>query len=238
MFVKISKPPVGDNKGSCVKLANYLEKEGGTFFSHNETQMSYGSAVYSIDSNNKQLGLKEDKFYMITINPSQDELKYLLGENINSYEDLSPKDIESLNQKMMDYTRDVMDSYAANFGRENVSDGNDLAYFAKIEYFREYKFYDKEVKAGERKVGELKEGFQTHIHVVVSRKSKDGKARLSPNAKSRGDTTKLQGREVKRGFNHLDFKVDSINKFNARFNYTSNYNSHVRLNNKAQKFTK
>jgi hypothetical protein len=39
-----------------------------------------------------------------------------------------------------------MDIYAQNFGRENVKDGNDLVYFAKIEEDRTYKHYDSLVK--------------------------------------------------------------------------------------------
>jgi predicted DNA-binding protein with PD1-like motif len=47
---------------------------------------------------------------------------------------------------------------------------NDLLYFAKVEHERTTGPQDLVVLVGEIKRGQIKEGEQTHIHVLVSRK--------------------------------------------------------------------
>jgi len=55
---------------------------------------------------------------------------------------------------------------------------------------------------------------------MVSRKSKDGKVKLSPNAKSAGNEWDLKDRgEVKRGFSHDKWKLDVQEVFNDKFNF-------------------
>ncbi|MCS3305871.1 DUF5712 family protein (plasmid) [Bacteroides faecis] len=59
-----------------------------------------------------------------------------------------------------------------------------------------------------------------HVHVIVSRKSLDGKVKLSPGAKSAGNTWELEGRgTVKRGFSHEGWKVRVQECFNRKFGY-------------------
>lgn len=96
-----------------------------------------------------------------------------------------------------------MDEYALNFGRDNIRGGRDLMYYARVETKRSYHPEDEEVKQGIARIGEPKPGLNLHVHVIVSRKSLDGKVKLSPGAKSAGNTWELEGREtVKRGFSH------------------------------------
>jgi len=230
MFTKVHPPPVGDNKGSCAKLANYLDKEKDTaYFSHTEMNIPKDQVVNKIDGNTAQLRRKEDKFYMLSINPSQKELNHLLGRKVTKFEDLTKNEIAKLNTKLESYTRNVMNIYAQNFERENVKDGKDLIYFARIENTRKYHHYDKEVRNGFKKAGDLKEGLNVHVHVIVSRKSMDGRTKLSPNARSRGNSWNLNGTNATRGFNHVQFKIRCINKFNSQFNYASDFKTHNRI---------
>lgn len=88
-----------------------------------------------------------------------------------------------------------------NFGRDNIRGGQDLMYYARVETERSYHPEDEEVKQGIARIGEPKPGLNLHVHVIVSRKSLDGKVKLSPGAKSAGNTWELEGRgTVKRGF--------------------------------------
>ncbi|TXH79220.1 MAG: hypothetical protein E6Q85_00510 [Thiothrix sp.] len=160
MFTKISKPhalPGGDNKGSSLNLANYLEKEDvgksvsdqTLFFSHTVDKIGKDEAVASIDNNNKNLGRNDNKFFMLTIAPSKDEIKHLIlsktGKEVDDLSALSKDERAIVNKELKAYTRDVMDIYAKNFNRKGVDSGADLVYFAKVETCRAFKHYEKQV---------------------------------------------------------------------------------------------
>ena len=93
-------------------------------------------------------------------------------------------------------------------------------YYARIETKRTYSPSDEEVRQGTAKIGEVKPGLNLHVHVIVSRKSLDGKVKLSPAAKSAGNSWELEGRgTVKRGFSHENWKVSVQQCFNTNFLY-------------------
>ena len=118
------------------------------------------------------------------------------------------------------FTRSAMDEYARNFQRETVKDGGDLMYYARIETKRTFSYSDEEVKKGLAKIGDVKPGLNLHVHVIVSRKSKNGKVKLSPAAKSAGNSWELEGRgTVKRGFSHENWKVSVQQCFDREFQY-------------------
>ena len=161
MFVKVHKPhalPGGDNKGGCSRLVDYLEKENEDkietdkegFFDHLSDAILKDVVISKIDSNNKNLGKNDNKFFMLTVNPSQRELKHLIqrtsGKDVESLSELSKEDRSKLMLELKNYTRGAMDVYAGNFGRDNVNSGSDLVYFAKVETVREYKHVDPLVK--------------------------------------------------------------------------------------------
>lgn len=231
MFVKVGAPEVGNAKGSSAKLANYLNKDNNTqFFDRDNNLVCKERVQAGIDGNTAGLGRNDDKFYTVYINPSQAELKHLIGRSVDDFDKLTPKEKEALYKDLQEYTHKVMDIYAQNFQREDIKSGNDLLYFARIETSREYRHSDKEVKAGIKKVGEKKDGLNLHVHVVVSRKSKDGKAKLSPNGRFRGSAWERDGKTVRRGFSHDEFKKECWVQFSQRFNYQSksqdNYQAH------------
>lgn len=290
MFVKVHKPhalPGGDNKGGCSRLIDYLEKENEgkaeadkeDFFDHQSDAVLKDFVISKIDSNNKNLGKSDNKFFMLTVNPSQRELKHLIrkttGKDVESLNELSKEEKGKLMLELKNYTRGAMDVYARNFGRDEIHNGSDLVYFAKVETVREYKHVDplvKENKAigfeifqlknkidalnkhgkasevgtieknikdlesqyhrqgdGIIKTGLKKEGLQLHVHVVVSRNNATQKTKLSPLSKSRGGIQKLNGKDVRQGFNHEKFKEDVNTLFASNYQYQSNkkeqYNS-------------
>lgn len=82
--------------------------------------------------------------------------------------------------------------------------------------FKELKELKKELKSLDKQFirnsngdkilnGVQKSGDNMHVHVVVSRKDKNMQKSLSPHAKSRGSMNKLNGKEVKVGFNRDAF---------------------------------
>ena len=81
----VNTPGVSDNKGSCLQLVEYLSKESNderpyfdTFFSQNLDFVSGNEVLHSIDNNHKTLKRKDDKFYMLSVNPSERELMHVI----------------------------------------------------------------------------------------------------------------------------------------------------------------
>lgn len=240
MYIKIHKTKgyVGGNKQSCRDLVNYLEKENkDKIFSNKEPFFSHGSGsidpqyvINSIDNNKKGLKDKDAKFFMLTINPSEYELKHLAflatgRKDISHISQMKPKELDKYNNLLKGYTRKVMEEYAASFDR-GLS-GKDLVYYAKLEQERHYKGTDKEVKQGKVQSGDLKPGLQSHVHIVISRKDVNQKYSLSPLANSRGSNKhKLNGKSVKVGFNRDSFFQSCETTFDKEFNYSRNYEKH------------
>lgn len=225
MFAKVH--PADDvqngNAASCRALAEYLDKETGEglrFFSHAEQNVSLENVVDRIDGNKKALGADDAKFFMLSLNPSESEQKFLIGRDVNDPSELIAEERQAIIQNLEKFTRSAMDEYAANFGRDKIKSGSDLMYFARVETQRLYKPTDEAVKEGTAKAGELKPGLQFHVHIIVSRKSLDGKTKLSPQVKSTGNEWELEGRgTVKRGFSHENWKVRVQEAFNKDFHY-------------------
>ena len=225
MFAKVhpAEDVKSGNTGSCHDLVRYLEKETGEgqrFFSHTEQDISPERVIMDIDGNKKALGANDAKFFMLSLNPSQSEQMHLIGRKVDDFKELTPQEKKEVFQKLEAFTRSAMDEYALNFGRDNIRGGQDLMYYARVETERSYHPEDEEVKQGITRIGEPKPGLNLHVHVIVSRKSLDGKVKLSPGAKSAGNTWELEGRgTVKRGFSHEGWKVRVQECFNRKFDY-------------------
>lgn len=71
--------------------------------------------------------------------------------------------------------------------------------------------------------GMPKEGSQSHIHIIVSRKDMSNKHSLSPGSKYKASETFLNGKPVKRGFNRDEFFKNSEKSFDNLFGYKRNY---------------
>lgn len=227
MFAKVhpAKDVQSGNKGSCHDLVHYLQKEGNgelSFFSHTDDMVNPEKVITDIDSNKSKLGAEEAKFYMLSLNPSHSEQVHLIGREVQSLDDLTPEERQAVYRKLENFTRSAMDEYARNFQRDTVKDGGDLLYYARIETKRTFSYSDEDVKKGLAKIGDEKPGLNLHVHVIVSRKSRDGKVKLSPASKSAGNTWELEGRgTVKRGFSHENWKVSVQQCFDREFQYHS-----------------
>lgn len=223
------------NKSSCSDLVQYLNKENkglnlfdqDLFFNSEDFNIQESEIINSIDNNVKGLGKGDYKFYMISINPDQKELKHLselaTGRKVNNINELSKKEFTKYQELFKNYVNNAMNDYAAAFNRDLTK--NDLLYFAKIEQTREYKGFDQAVKEGRIKSGQLKEGLQTHAHIIVSRKTKDMSKKISPAAKSKGhsDKHKLNGKKVQVGFDNVNFKINVENTFDKQFGYNRDF---------------
>jgi len=266
MYITITPQKLGDNyTKSAADFVSYLEKENeGKFVDELEHFFNqYGEEILSnevikeIDGNTSKLKKTEPKFYSITVNPSQYELKQLQNHS----------------EELKRYTKEVMKDYAKAFNRE--IDGrpitvDDIKYYAKIEHERTYKGTDKAIKenapyhgkivrlkneiqqieTGELKgnvkklqqqIGQLekeaphqlngkmirqgmaKEGSQSHIHIIVSRKDMSNKYSLSPGSKYKASEVIMNGKTVKRGFDRDNFFSASEKTFDKLFNYNRNY---------------
>ncbi|MCG8318446.1 MAG: DUF5712 family protein [Cytophagales bacterium] len=210
-YVKINGGEIDDNKGSCQKLVNYLNKENVSgslanrtfFFSANEDRVKSKEVIQHIDQNVGQLRKDEAKFYMITLNFSPAELKHIRNHK----------------EKIKDYTRGVMEDYDRNFkGRELKPD--DIVWYTKIVDTRYYKGTDRRVKEGKAKQGTKKPGLNTHVHIIVSRKDRNNKLKLSPMTNHRST---VKG-PVKGGFSRVAFKYMAIDRFDRQFNFKREIN--------------
>lgn len=168
MNIKIQGGGTGaySNTGSSVGVTNYLEheeldrinngQEREHFFTHDKEQVSAREATFKIDSNKAQLMKKDSKFFVITVSPSEKEIKAMGA---------TPEERSANFKKYIN--EGLMERYAENFGKDLQA--KDLMYYGKIHHERG------------RKTGE-----QMHAHIVVSRKDITNKIKLSPQTNHRG----------------------------------------------------
>lgn len=139
MYISITKQHLDATfSQSCSDFVAYLEKENEGkqpelqehFFDQNHDRLPPEQVIKEIDGNTAKLKKQEPKFFALTINPSQGELKH-----INNDPNL-----------LKQYVREVMKDYAASFHRDIPVSVDCIKYFAKLEYERTFKGFDREVK--------------------------------------------------------------------------------------------
>ena len=258
MHIKIqTSSKANGNKGSANALASYLEKEDilneneafekgelpeprTGFFDHHNTGVFKSEVIQKIDTNKKSLGREDAKFYALTISPSTEEQKHLLKNitkrEINNINELSRNERAVYEKMLVGYTRKTINEYASHFGRKDLQSGDQLRYFAKIEHQRFHKGTDSEVKTSQVKSGQKKEGLQTHVHIIMSRKDKEQRFKLSPLANEKNSiNSKLNGKAVKRGFDRNLFNIKAEAVFDKNFNYQRNPSEKVEYRIEADK---
>ncbi|QJD81698.1 DUF5712 family protein [Spirosoma rhododendri] len=211
MVTNFSSPIKGANAGSCQRLADYLEKENNQlapnqreeFFCAQHDKVSVVDVVASIDQNGAAQGLKsgQDRFYTFTVDPSQKELAHIAGDT----------------EQLRAYTRQVMENYAANFGK-GIESG-DLVWFAKIEHSRSYSHTDQAVQDGTAQKGQPKEGDQTHVHVIVSRFKEREHDRERTMSLSPLTNHRQAGGAIGNGFDRVNFIQANERSFDALTGY-------------------
>lgn len=215
MHVKIQGGGDGkySNSGSCSNVIAYLEHEDlerlqkgekiETFFSHNDDKVDPNFIIDSIDNNRKKLCKSDSKFFVLTLSFIDSEIKHLT------------KIDDDIPERIRNFVREeVMERYAENFNKNLKSE--DLMYFAKIHH--------------ERKK-DSKNEFNHHCHIVVSRKTLNGKIRISPM------TNHINTNEgaVKGGFARKDFYEKVEKSFDDRFVYPREFQETFEYNNGMKK---
>ena len=203
MYPKLQSKGIagGPNTGSCAEYAYYLDhesrwkKEHGQdekripFFDPDGKKVSMETVILAIDSNKSGLHVEDAKFFSLILNPSGKEAAKL---GSTREEKMSSLGI------MVDR---MMDRYAEGFNKEGVQTHQDLLYFYTIHEYREND--DGTVRPG------------IHVHIIVSRKDKTGKYKLSPMTNHRSGSSGV----IKSGFNRDSFYRDCERIFDTTFGY-------------------
>ena len=71
--------------------------------------------------------------------------------------------------------------------------------------------------------GMSKDGNQSHIHIIVSRKDASNSVSLSPGSKHKASEVEMHGKKVKRGFDRDAFFVKAEKTFDKTFGYKRNF---------------
>lgn len=154
------------NTGSCVAVTNYLQHEDlermkkgeevQPFFNQFRDYVSAKEVTFKIDNNKAKLSRTDAKFYVITVSPSEKELR-CMGR--------TPQERAEALQRYI--RQDVMRNYAEGFGKGLRSD--DVEYYAKIHFNRD---------------GDSDSDM--HAHIIVSRKDRSNTRKLSPKTNHTG----------------------------------------------------
>lgn len=195
MYVKIQTSELSNgNSGSCRDLAYYLEKEN--------LNKPIAQREFFFSQTRERVYVEE---VIETIDKNgkgglkKDEAKFYSLVFALSQNEL--EHIANSSEQLKAYTRKAMEAYAENFNRGLKAE--DLVWFAKIEHSR----------------GDEKEGLQTHIHVIVSRKTADKKMMISPLANERGKTYQLGDKVMVKGFDRDKYKQTCETLFDKLFSY-------------------
>ncbi len=139
MYISITKQHVEATfSHSAADFVAYLEKENEGkspelqehFFDQYNDRLEPDHVIKEIDVNTAKLKKKEPKFYSLTINPSQRELKAINNDSA----------------LLRRYVREAMKDYAASFYREHPVSVDSIKYYAKIEHERTFKGFDRQIK--------------------------------------------------------------------------------------------
>ncbi|RZJ92296.1 MAG: molybdopterin-guanine dinucleotide biosynthesis protein MobB [Chryseobacterium sp.] len=212
MFINITSES-GNNKGSSGQLVHYLDKEDRIFdkekelwFNGERADIQSYHVKNALDGNVAKLSRNDAKFFLVNISPSQKEIAHLKREFG-----------EDMAAAMKGFAVRVMDEYARNFNRTGIESSKDLLWFGKMENHRYYTFKDREVINETKKSGEVKDGEQLHVQIIVSRKDITNKIKLSPMNNSKG---KNEVHSKKLGqFNRLAFKQSGELLFDKLFGF-------------------
>lgn len=238
------KSDVADNKGSCSRYAHYLLKYNSCFFSSERTDISEDEAIKMIDKHiGSGVGKNDDKWFAPSYNLSEEESRYLafilFGKHYIDYEELTEEERIIWNAKLIEIGRAMQDIMAQNFNRQElgIESGKDLMYVGVVENRRTYRGTDEEVKKGLVKSGERKKGFNTHIHIIQSRRANnDRRSKISPMANERIVRENNLGKKV--GFDRGQFKINCDATFDKLTGYKRKVEETFEYKNEIKKGTK
>lgn len=198
------------NKGSSSDVASYLEHEDYKrmengqeiehFFDQTHDRVSTQDVTQKIDNNRAKLCKDDAKFFVITVSPSEKEIR-ALGNT---------PDEQSKNLKA--YIRnEVMPAYAQGF-KKGLSE-KDIMYYAKVHHERE-----KNSEVG------------LHAHIIVSRKDMNGTKKLSPmtNHKTAGKGAIKSGFSRNGFYASCEKGFDKHTRYQRQFTETFEYNNGIK----------
>ena len=194
-----------NNASGCRMSINYLEKENKDksilekepFFNDTTSFATAKEAELKIDEHKKGLKNTDSKYYEVVVSFSKDELKGKSDKDLKEY-----------------LKKEFPKAYTGAINGKEV-DEKQLTWFAKLEQNRKYDGRDKEVKDGKAKSGQAKEGDNRHFHILIARKTKDEKHKISPLSNHR-DTQKGA---VKGGFERVKFAENIEKSFDKHFKH-------------------
>ena len=220
-----------------------LEQTG--FFSHTEQNVQPEEVERIIDNNKGRLGKEDAKFYMISVNPSEKELAHIGSseEALQNYvRGLMDEYAKNFNREydtgVPMQGKDLV--YYAKIEHQRTYKYSDKRYRSAMEYNKGVRteiikhLSDKEKVAELEKnyirdsrgtvilEGNVKEGNNMHVHIIVSRYDKAQKFKLSPLANQRGGKGVLNGKEHTKGFNRDAFVHKAEKLFDKQFAYQRN----------------
>lgn len=231
------------NKGSCQKYVHYLMKYNASLFSDSRNDISEEEAIKMIDKHiGSGVGKNDDKWYAPIYSLSEEESQFLafklFGKRYTDYQELNEEEKVIWNQKLIEIGRAMQDEMAKNFNRSElgINSGADLMYVGVVENERYYQGDDEEVKKGNVKSGERKKGFNTHIHIVQSRRANNAKkSKISPLANERKVRENNLGKKV--GFDRGQFKINCDKKFDEITGYRRKIEESFEYRNEVKKET-
>jgi hypothetical protein len=224
----------GNNFDSCSKYAKYISKDTeGKLFNSQGIFVDVEEAINAIDSHSKGgIRRNEAKWYAPVYSLSEEESLHIatsvldFQRPISNFDDLSEIEQEKYNQKVKVFALNLQTEMAQNFNKQNlgINDKDDILWFGSVENRRKYTGYDEEVKQGQAKQGQQKKGFNTHIHIVQSRKAlNEKKSLVSPMANARTKTHQGAGFDRNVFYNKAEQAFDAFfgyqRKENRKFEY-------------------
>lgn len=189
-----------NNKGSVARLKNYLVQNtdkydsADLFFTATKNNISADDFYKLIDNNVKGLEKNEHKFYSLTLNPSAEELQFIISDK----------------EKLKEYTRSAMTDFHKT--HKTLKESDELVWAAIIHDNRTITETDlKKHKDNTKiKIGDIKLGDNLHVHVVLSARDATQKKTI---------TVLSPKNKVSRNFELTTFQRNNQRLFQEKFNY-------------------
>ena len=228
----------GNNFGSSEKYVRYMGKDSdGLLFDNSGNFVSVDDAYKKIDEHSRG-GIRnnEARWYTPVYSFSEEECLHvaslilkngtIYSRNITTFDDLTNEEKYLYNEKIREIAYSFQDEMAANFNKQNldINHCRDILWYGVVENKRYYTGYDAAVINKKAKQGHFKKGFNTHIHIVQSRKAlNEKKSLISPMANARAKTFQGAGFDRNIFYNKVEQVFDKKLSYNRDYKKTFEY---------------
>jgi hypothetical protein len=123
------------------------------------------------------------------------------------------KDVEQFKEWLKIFSKQLYNDFGlpAKKGEQIIITADNVKIGFKFEHNRYYRGDDKEVQEGRAKEGEVKPGFNKHIHFIVATKTADKQNRINPKTNNKDE------------FNRVDFAFKIEHSFDKEFDFKRRY---------------